>query len=213
MNPLKAGVAAVNITPTILECCGLPVPDRLSGRSLLPLVDGGDYNEREAVFGVLFYDVSYDPMHYVRTRTHKYIRSFAVTPEEAADAAPAVLSTFKGGNWVRVDDLDVLSSPAWQSMEHECPRPPPEELYDLVADPLEQHNLADHPAAADILHEMRQAMQAMMERTSSPLLNGGHVPPPEIQREKAAMAQPGGPMYLKTVASRKRALFRCPAVR
>lgn len=194
----------VDFTPTLLECCGLPVPEGLSGRSFLPLVDGGDYCERDAVYGALFYDVSYDPMHYVRTRTHKYIRSFAVTPEEAAGADPAVLSTFKGGSWVRVDDLDVLSSPAWQSMEHDCPKPPPEELYDLVADPLEQHNLADDPAAANVLRGMRQAMQEMMERTESPLLNGGHVQPPEIQREKAAAAQPGGPRYLEAVAARNR---------
>jgi arylsulfatase A-like enzyme len=192
----------VDFTPTILECCGLPEPDGLAGRSFLPLVEGRDYTEREAVFGALFYDVSYDPMHYVRTRTHKYIRSFAVTPEEAAGADPGVLPVFTGGNWVRVDDLDVLSSPAWQSMACDCAKPPREELYDLAADPLEQHNLADDPASGSLLDEMRRAMEEMMERTSSPLRNGGHVPPTEVQREKAAEAQPGGPTYLRTVAAR-----------
>jgi N-sulfoglucosamine sulfohydrolase len=195
-------LANVDFTPTILECCGLPEPDGLAGRSFLPLVEGREYAERDAVFGALFYDVSYDPMHYVRTCTHKYIRSFAVTPEEAAGADPGVLPVFTGGNWVRVDDLDVLSSPAWQSMACDCSKPPPEELYDLVADPLEQRNLADDPASAGVLGEMRKAMEEMMDRTASPLRNGGHVPPTAVQREKAAEAQPGGPTYLQTVATR-----------
>jgi arylsulfatase A-like enzyme len=192
----------VDFAPTLLECCGLPVPDGVPGRSFLPLVDGRDYVERDAVFGALFYDVSYDPMHYVRTRTHKYIRSFAVTPEDAAGADPEALATFRGGKWVRVDDLDVLSSPAWQSMEADYPKPPPEELYDLVADPHELHNIADDPAAAGVLAEMRRIMQDMMERTASPLRDGGHVAPPPVQREKGRETRPGSPGYLKLVARR-----------
>ena len=35
-------------------------------------------------------------MHYIRTKEHKYIRSFAVTPEDARGADPEALSCFFG---------------------------------------------------------------------------------------------------------------------
>jgi len=171
----------VDFAPTILDCCGLDVPDDIPGRSFLPLIEGAPYAEREAVFGALFYDVSYDPMHYVRTRTHKYIRSFGITPEDAEGADRGVLATFAAGSWIRVDDADVMSSPAWQSMaaDVDCGRPPREELYDLTQDPLEQHNLVESPATESTLVELRDRMHRMMMDTRSPLLHGHVSPPPE----------------------------------
>lgn len=168
----------LDFTPTILDICGWGAPDGLEGRSFEPLLRGQPCGERDAVFGALYYDASYDPMHCVRTKTHKYIRSFGLTPEEAARADPAVLAGHETGIWIRADDSDVQRSPAWQSMSAEDhPLPPAEELYDLVNDPIEQINLAGDPSAAGILADMRRRMQAMMERTNSPLLNGAHVSP------------------------------------
>ncbi len=172
----------VDFTPTLLECCGLPSAEDLEGRSFLPLLEGRPYAERNAVFSSLFYDVSYDPMHSVRTRSHKYIRSFAVTAEDAEGADPRVLSTFAAGIWIRVDDADVMSREAWRSLDVDCSRPPREELYDLSADPLEMNNLASDPTRVPLLREMRERMHRMMVDTESPLLDG-HVPPPDRQVE------------------------------
>ncbi|NOY80525.1 MAG: sulfatase [Kiritimatiellaeota bacterium] len=173
----------VDFTPTILDCCGLDVPGDIPGRSFLPLIRGEPYHDREAVYGALFYDVSYDPMHYVRTGTHKYIRSFAVTPEDAEGADERVLATFVAGRWIRVDDADVMSSPAWQSMDVDCSRPLREELYDLARDPWEQRNLVESPEAQSVLHGLRYRLRRMMEDTQSPLLDG-HVAPPRKQVEQ-----------------------------
>ena len=167
----------LDFTPTILELCDVQVPDGLEGRSFLPLLEGNPYEEREAVFGALYYDAFYDPIHCVRTRTHKYIRSFAVTPEGAEGADPEVLATHKTGIWIRADDSDVQSSLSWQSMKDgDHPIPPEEELYDLESDPLERNNLAGDPSSAEVLARMRKLMEEMMERTNSPLL-AGHVSP------------------------------------
>ena len=187
-------ISNLDVTPTLLELCGYAVPDDLAGRSFRTLFEGGAYQPRDQVCGALFYDVAYDPMHYVRTGTHKYIRSFAVTDADAAGADPEVLSTFAGGRWVRVDDFDVLSSAAWRSMSVETGRPPREELYDLRCDPHEQVNLAGDPKAATVLEDMRRRLHEMMQRTNSPLLRG-HVPPPAAQREANRTYRPGGPMY------------------
>ena len=171
-------ISNLDYTPTLLELCGVPVPDGLEGRSFLPLLAGGSYVTRDAVFGVLYYDARYDPIHCVRTRTHKYVRSFAVTPEDSAGADPAMLAKHETGMWIRADDTDVQRSPTWQLIKQRGPfsPPPSEELYDLQADPREENHLAGDPDFAAVLDELRAKLRAMMERTNSPLLRG-HVSP------------------------------------
>lgn len=124
------------------------------------------------------------PIHCVRTRTHKYVRSFAVTPEDAAGADPAMLAKHETGMWIRADDTDVQRSPTWQVIKHEgpFPPPPPEELYDLETDPREENNLITHPDYAPVLEDLRAKLRAMMQRTNSPLLHG-HVSP-ELSRTR-----------------------------
>lgn len=168
----------LDLCPTLLEAAGLPIPEGLEGRSFWPLLTGRPFKERDEVCGALYYDSNYDPMHMVRTRRYKYIRSYAVTPEEARGADPATLARHKTGLWIRADDSDVQSSLTWKSIEPggPFPMPPPEELYDLETDPLEQKNLAADPAQAAVLDDLRTRLRAMMERSRSPLLRG-HVSP------------------------------------
>ncbi len=171
LDPL---VSNLDLTPTLMEVCGVAVPEGLAGRSVLPLLRGQSYDQREAVFGALYYDACYDPMHYVRTKRYKYIRSFAVTPDEASSADAQALANHACGTWIRADDTDVQRSPTWQSMKNEGPfaKPPAEELYDLEADPWEMTNLADAPDHQTALADMRAHLRAMMEQTQSPLLTG-----------------------------------------
>ena len=168
----------LDYTPTILELCDVEVPEGLEGRSFKNLLEGAEYKERDAVFGALYYDAFYDPIHYVRTRRHKYIRSFAVTPEDAAGADPDVLATHKCGTWIRADDSDVQRSPTWEVIKKDGPfhKPLPEELHDLERDPLERNNVAEDPDYAGVLEDLRAKLKTMMERTRSPLLTG-HVSP------------------------------------
>ena len=191
----------IDFTPTLLDLCEIPMPDSLAGRSFLPLLTDQPYRERDAVYGALYYDVSYDPMYYVRTRNHKYIRSFGVTDSDAAGADHRVLATHESGKWIRVDDLDVMTAPAWQEMQVDCSVPPAEELYDLEADPLEMNDIARDPDAEDILGTMRDLLRNMMAETDSPL-PGDHVAPPPAQVEAARRFQPGKPDHEKKVSER-----------
>lgn len=197
-------ISNMDLTPTLLQSACAEIPEGLDGRSFLPLLEGGNYQEREFVAGALFYDVAYDPMHYVRNRTHKYMRSFAVTDADTVGADKQTLSTFAAGRWIRVDDLDVLTSPTWQALSPgaDRARPEREELYDLRVDPYERRNLAQTPEARPVLDAMRQVMKQMMQETQSPLLNG-HVPPPTEQREASARLGPGTQRFRDEVAARK----------
>ena len=49
---------------------------------------------------------------------------------------------------------------------------PPVELYDLLADPWEQHNLAGDPAVASVQADLRQRLLRWMNVTDDPLLHG-----------------------------------------
>jgi N-sulfoglucosamine sulfohydrolase len=171
-------ISNLDYTPTILDICDLEIPEGLEGRSFKNLLQGETYQERDAVFGALYYDAFYDPIHCVRTKDFKYIRSFAVTSEDAAGADPEVLAKHETGSWIRADDSDVQNSPSWQYIKKSGPFqiPPPEELYDLSKDPSEKCNIIDDNAYADILTDMRNKLKDMMERTNSPLLSG-HISP------------------------------------
>ncbi len=185
----------LDVTPTLLDLAGIPLPGDLPGHSFAPWLRDEPYQPRNDVDGALLFDVAYDPVHWVRSATHKYIRSFAVTPEQRAAIDPDLLTTFVAGQWVRVDDYDVLASAAWRSMASPQPIPPEEELYDLQRDPHELNNLAGTPDAAPILAEMRRRLEAIMQATDSPLCNGHVTDVPQAQRDATARYRPGGPMY------------------
>ena len=197
----------LDLTPTLLELIGGRVPDDMPGRSFLPVLRGGVYAPRSCVAGVMFYDVAYDPAHYIRTASHKYIRSFAVQAQEKAAAPQDVLSSFAGGRWVRLDDFDVLTSPSCQALvpPGTAQPPPVEELYDLQRDPCEHHNLAAKPSSQEILANMRRRVERMMHETDSPLLSG-HVPPTEQQLEAKCTHSPGTPRFTQEVARRRERL-------
>ena len=55
---------------------------------------------------------------------------------------------------------------------------PAEQLYDLLYDPNEAHNLTGEPALKGVLDEMRGRLNGWMIETEDPLLDGP-VPAPE----------------------------------
>ncbi|PZE20057.1 sulfatase family protein [Paenibacillus xerothermodurans] len=144
----------VDLMPTLLDIAGADIPPDLDGRSFLPLLKEEPYEPRDAFFCELTWHDRYHPMRGMRTERYKYVRNF--------EDGPAVYLP-----------LDIHRSLAGRSVREDYYVPNvPEELYDLVNDPLEQHNLAYDENYAAQLQELRQRVERWMRETNDPLLQG-----------------------------------------
>jgi N-sulfoglucosamine sulfohydrolase len=169
----RAGVANPNlvsftdILPSFLDLAGLaPDPGQRRGRSLLPILETDTLLPGwDRVFGShTFHEVTnYWPTRFLRTPRYKYHRNIAWQLD----------FPFSG---------DLYGSLSWEGIRRQRPavigartvrdyvRRPPEELYDLDADPREVTNLATDPAHAELLAECRTALEAWQRATDDPWL-------------------------------------------
>ncbi len=148
-------VSNIDVLPALLEGAGAPVQAGIQGRSFLPLLRGDAYEPREAIFAEKTFHSYYDPMRCVRTRRHKYIRNF------------------EAGFAVEVP-ADIQQGPIFRAnpSRYSTDRPSVVELYDLEADPLEEHNLAGRPNLRSVEDELSAELWRWMRETDDPLLNG-----------------------------------------
>jgi len=156
-------VSHVDIYPTICDLLQIARPPWLQGRSIMPWVRGETGEINDAVYAEVTYHAAYEPQRAVRTRRWSYIRRF--------DGAAPVLPNCD----------DSLSKDVWLEHGWRERKVPAEQLYDLIFDPHEAHNLAADPALADVLADMRARLDAWMAATDDPLLVGP-VPAPSGAR-------------------------------
>jgi arylsulfatase A-like enzyme len=185
-----AGLAQnIDLLPTMIEYAGETVPDHVQGRSFMPLLTGGvdAYTPHDEIFternfhgeppvidGKLGkgWEDRFDPTRSIRTPRWHYIRSFG------ANAARAY--------WT-VEDFESDTPPVHQEGEMDVfpvrPNPsvrPPEELYDIRADPLELRNLADEPQHASVKASLAARLDKWMRETDDFL--PGDPPRPQAAR-------------------------------
>ena len=157
-------VSQIDLFPTLCDVIGIDHPDWLQGKSILPLVRGEADEIREEIFAEINYHSFYDPQRAVRTEKWKYIRHWYPT--------------------ARPGDINCDGSPSksyfldrgWRQKTQ-----PREQLYDLIFDPFETHNLALDPAHQHDRNAMRRRLKTWMETTDDPLLSGW-VPAPKGAR-------------------------------
>ena len=162
-------VEHIDVAATSLALAGLALPEGMDGRDLF----ARDFQPRDAVFGARDRaDETVDCIRSVRTEHWKYIRNFYpqrpyLSPNAYKDNKPCVMA------------LRALHAAHRLNKTHEllfAPTRPAEELYDLLRDPWEIHNLADVPAEAPTLREMRSRLAVWMKQTGDP------APTPEPER-------------------------------
>ena len=152
---IDALVSHIDLFPTLCDLVGIEKPAWLHGRSLLPLVRGEQEEIHDVLFSEVTFHAAYEPMRAARTRRWKYTRRF----EERS--GPVLPNTD-----------DSPSKTLWMEHGWRERAPATEQLYDLIFDPNEAHNLAEEPACAQIKAEMAEHLRAWMVATHDPLLNG-----------------------------------------
>jgi N-sulfoglucosamine sulfohydrolase len=147
-------VSNVDVTPTLLDGLGLAMPAGVEGRSLWPLLQGRTDRAHDHVFAEKTFHTYYEPMRAIRSERHKLIVNFEVS--------------------TRVDvPSDIRQSPIYPVMQAEFDAVrAPIELYDLIEDPWERHNVAGTADLATVEAELRARLLAWMRVTQDPLLDG-----------------------------------------
>ena len=153
-------ISNIDYLPTLLELVGLPIPEKVQGRSFAPLLDGRPYQAREEIFTELTYHDYYDPRRAIRTHTHKLIVNFS--------SAPAFMDPSQC--WRPQSDVVVPSN-------HAVSYHPYVELYDLAKDPWEQNDVAGRAEYASIRKSLLQHLHQHLVETQDPILQGAVTSP------------------------------------
>lgn len=172
----------IDLAPSLLEAAGLRIPVEMKGQSLWPLlssspapVKGRDFVflERERHANVRKGNLSY-PMRGIRNRQYLYIRN--LIPDRWPAGDPEVHQSV--GQFGDVDNsiskflvMDMQNDHGTAGLDYfqlSFGKRPPEELYDVVADPYQLINLAEDPSHSEIRRQLRDTLQAWMEKTNDP---------------------------------------------
>jgi len=157
---IDALMSHIDLYPTLCDVVGIERPAFLQGVSLLPLVRGEVEHVRDEIFAGSTWHAAYEPQRAIRTTRFKYIRRWG-------DRRLPVLPNTDDG-----PSKDLLLRSGWAEREI-----PPEQLFDLMLDANEAHNLVGDEAHAATHAELRDRLEAWMRDTDDPLL-AGHVDPP-----------------------------------
>lgn len=125
---------SVDLLPTLLDFCGIPIPDRVQGRSFASLLSGNRpaYSRRELVF------------------SENIIPEVITTKSLNMPFVPG-----KGIAGIRHPDAKMVRSSRWKLNHYPGNG---SELYDLQNDPKEERNLADDARYQPVISELRNAM-------------------------------------------------------
>ena len=152
-------VEHIDIAALSLAAADIEIPANMHARDIL----ADDYQPREAVFAARDRcDETVDHMRSVRTRQFKYIRNFLperpyLQPCAYKDAKQILIALREYHQAGKLNEVQQL---------HMSKARPPEELYDVTSDPHEIKNLADDPAYAEKLAELRGRLETWMEQTN-----------------------------------------------
>jgi N-sulfoglucosamine sulfohydrolase len=163
-------ISSIDFGPTVLSLAGIKVPAHMQG---IPFLGEQSGPPREAVFAARDrVDESYDMIRSVRTGNYLYIRNYY--PNEPYPIWIAYLSNMPiYKEMLRLDAENKLSGAqkSWMAYSR-----PPEELYDVKADPFQIKNIVDDPKYKGILEDLRQLHNKWTVETG----DMGHMNEPEM---------------------------------
>jgi hypothetical protein len=146
-------ITSIDLGPTVLSLAGISVPAHMQG---IPFLGKQTGKLRNAVFAARDrVDESYDMIRSVRTKDYLYVRNYF--PNEPFPIWIPYLSNMPiYKEMLRLDAEDKLTGPqkSWMAYSR-----PPEELYDVKADPYQINNLINDPKLKNVLDDLRNRLE------------------------------------------------------
>jgi len=129
-------IQAVDLLPTIMDLCGVSIPDSVQGRSFAPLITGkpDSYTPREMVFCENIIPEVYAPLGMKGTENY-----FTFVPGQGVEGIPN-------------PDARMARTNRWKLNYYPSCNG---ELYDLENDPGETRNLWSEPSMAGVIRKLR----------------------------------------------------------
>ncbi|QDV16002.1 Arylsulfatase [Gimesia panareensis] len=160
----EAMVSWIDILPTLVDVAGGTPPERIDGRSFLPVLKGKTDAHRDVIFTTHSGDGNNNvyPIRAARTLDGwKYIRN--LHPEFRFTSHVTNVPDKNGywNSWVQ----KAISSPQARLQVRRYLERPREELYQVTRDPFEQQNLIEDPAHAERLRKLRQQVDDWLAET------------------------------------------------
>ena len=180
-------VSLTDLAPTFLEAAGIAPPDRMTGKSLLPILRSSKAGNIDSIRDCVFtarerhawcrIEGTGYPSRMIRTDEYLYIRNYEpqrwpsgiariVTNEGAygdVDASPTK-------NYMLQHQTDADDR---QLFELSFGKRPAEELYDCLADPDQTKNLADDPKYESVKKQLADRLTAYLKETGDPRETSG----------------------------------------
>lgn len=156
----QAMVSLIDVLPTLLEVAGGQAPAGLDARSFAPVFEGQTNHFRDLIFATHSGDGNFNvyPSRCVRDERWKYILNLHPEFEFTTHVTKARGGAPYWKSWVHKAESDSDAA----TKVHRYQARPREELYDLLTDPCEQHNLAQAPAQAERLRTMHAKLEQWM---------------------------------------------------
>ena len=191
-------VSLPDLAPTLLEAAGIPVPDRMTARSLLPVLtsekSGQVDPQRTAVFigrerhvENARADFMPYPQRAIRTHEFLYVINFKPDrwplgdPYRLAGDNPPTAEEITQETRVTLPDDDAGPAKAWLVGQRNSPqwellfklaygKRPREELYDLKSDPHQMKNVATDAKYVQARADLEKRLTEELRRTGDPRL-------------------------------------------
>lgn len=164
-------VHLLDLAPTMLTACGIPVPEHMHGRPVLDQ-DGRHLDPNRYTFGARDrIDEAMDASLTVRDERFRYIRhahpdrspmQHSEYPDRFSTWRELRRLAFEEANQVARGEVRSRLDPVQRALVG--PGKPAEELYDVASDPHETVNLAHEPAHEADLARLRLALDAWVEQ-------------------------------------------------
>ncbi len=187
-------VSLVDLAPTFLDAAGVEVPDQMTGRSLMNVLQAEGSGQIDPTRNYVLTGRERHcpgqeagnsggyPMRAIRTDRYLYIRNFR--PHRWPAGTPHHEKAYLDDAWY--GDIDNGPTKIWMFKHRDEPdvRPlfqaafgkrPAVELYDIKKDPGQLNNVADDPAYADVKKRLASWLTSELRKRDDPrVVGGGH---------------------------------------